>query len=118
MNYCRRCECDFEQPGTCNCYAQVQRYYPYPYLPFPYTSPFWIIPPYQVQPYQPWCGGSIQGNDDIGKITVTYTPNDGSSNVALVSGAPSGYISGNSVSIKAFAGVPFSYTEVRMINEM
>lgn len=50
MNYCRKCQSDYEKPGTCNCFApQIQvapgvvPYIPWvPYVPtYPPCIPWW-----------------------------------------------------------------------------
>ena len=61
MNYCRKCQSDYEKPGTCNCFAPQKAapnyvpWYPYPYYPWtpaPYL-PYWSITPYIGTPVTP-----------------------------------------------------------------
>jgi hypothetical protein len=80
MNYCRKCQSDYEKPGTCNCFAeQAPRedvapvapiYLPvlplYPGYPWHPSAP--TYPVYPWWQYQPTCGG---------EVTVTYTPSEG-----------------------------------------
>jgi len=43
MNHCRRCDSDYEKPGTCNCYATTQPVVPLnpgiTYIPIPFVPP-------------------------------------------------------------------------------
>ncbi len=53
MNYCRRCESDYEKPGTCNCFAEKQA----DNVPAPIyqNPPFWVQPLYvPPTPYPDW----------------------------------------------------------------
>lgn len=76
MNHCRRCDCDFEKPGTCNCFAKVapREDVPVPVVPWVPTpvvpvypqlpSPWWEVAPgtYNPRPwwlYQTTCGDSL-----------------------------------------------------------
>lgn len=46
MNYCRKCQSDYEKPGTCNCFAPQQATPAFvPYVPYY---------PWTVTPYRPW----------------------------------------------------------------
>jgi hypothetical protein len=59
MNYCRRCESDYEKPGTCNCFAEGSDATPAEVKPW--TPPFgagtivYPVVPYPVYPY--WGSG-------------------------------------------------------------
>lgn len=52
MNYCRKCQSDYEKPGTCNCFAPItprQDVAPLPYVPYvPY------VPNYPPLPWWYW----------------------------------------------------------------
>lgn len=65
MNYCRKCQSDYEKPGTCNCFApqQAAPAYPWPYTPYIPYSPVWITPyqPYSVTPIT--LGATVTGGD-------------------------------------------------------
>jgi hypothetical protein len=44
MNYCRKCQSDYEKPGTCNCFAP-QAAQPTPvFVPWTVTYPWWTVP--------------------------------------------------------------------------
>lgn len=50
MNHCRRCDSDYDKPGTCNCFAEQaapNQWQPihvwYPYIAPPPYRPTWII---------------------------------------------------------------------------
>lgn len=48
MNHCRRCDSDYEKPGTCNCFADEP---PKQVVPtYPALHPIWVVP---VQVYNP-----------------------------------------------------------------
>ncbi len=49
MNYCRRCESDYEKPGTCNCYAEDTMKWKPRVVTYPGTSP-WQYPIYVPSP--------------------------------------------------------------------
>ena len=38
MNHCRRCDSDYEKPGTCNCFAEKPVAQPLPFVPW---YPYW-----------------------------------------------------------------------------
>jgi hypothetical protein len=42
MNYCRKCQSDYEKPGTCNCFAPAAAAAPLPWTitPQPYYPPW------------------------------------------------------------------------------
>lgn len=77
MNHCRRCDSDYEKPGTCNCYAPTfTQLLPSPYVhppttviiptvwpspattPLPWVSPYWNqggSVKYEGPPVTVWC---------------------------------------------------------------
>ena len=59
MNFCRRCQSEYENPGTCNCYAEGTQLGK-DVVPFP------VFPGYPTIPYQTTCGGTT--------TTTTNTP--------------------------------------------
>lgn len=69
MNHCRRCQSDYEKPGTCNCYAAV---------PLPAPAPV-VVPYIQTGYYCYSCGQWVTGHHYCwrgGTITVTTKPGD------------------------------------------
>lgn len=52
MNYCRKCQSDYEKPGTCNCFAPVAPREATPPVFVPYTQP--VLPLYQPWWVSPW----------------------------------------------------------------
>ncbi len=68
MNYCRKCQSDYEKPGTCNCFAEgTQGWIAPTTLPFnliypgtsPWTNPIYISPtilPMSPYKYETTCG--------------------------------------------------------------
>lgn len=65
MNYCHRCECSFEKPGTCNCYAATAQQKP-AHLPHPITP---AVPERGSYPYPP----GLRPRYPIGKQYVRDT---------------------------------------------
>ena len=44
MNYCRKCQSDYEKPGTCNCFAPqaaTPQWSPF----YPNYTPWWVQTP-------------------------------------------------------------------------
>ena len=73
MNYCRKCQSDYDQPGTCNCFAPLSVTVT-PYIPVtvpfvPYSPPTFPTYPSAV-PWNPNYPTTIWGNAYPG-----YTPN-------------------------------------------
>ena len=70
MNYCRKCQSDYEKPGTCNCFAaepprdMTQSHRGYPAYP-PYV---WIWRPEVKVPGWDFSGCTITGTNDTGII--------------------------------------------------
>ena len=57
MNYCRKCQSDYEKPGTCNCFAdKAPRDEPVPVTPQPAPYPYYpLYPCYPAgTPAYPW----------------------------------------------------------------
>lgn len=67
MNYCRKCQSDYEKPGTCNCFAEKQADgVPAPFFPYspwerpiypgtsPWQNPLYVPSPtfYPTSPYR------------------------------------------------------------------
>jgi hypothetical protein len=68
MNHCHRCECDFEKPGTCNCFAPQRAWtYPVPYYPYPWWG---IYPPYN--PVVIGGGTFVPNGMGGGNVTITW----------------------------------------------
>lgn len=73
MNHCRRCDSDYEKPGTCNCYAPnalpvapilpwvpwIPYVPPQPWYPYPWVNPYPGTMYYRVTDAPP----VIYGND-------------------------------------------------------
>jgi len=81
MNHCRKCDSDYEQPGTCNCFAEegavvVHHHYhhhshPLPYNNYPYQYPIHPVPIY------PWYGDMTITCDPVTYGSQTITNTDG-----------------------------------------
>ena len=79
MNHCRRCESDYEKPGTCNCFAEKQEPSPVfvPVWPQPWwAGPYYWGPTFTTSPC-PVCGvhncgltHTICGDDLSGNATT------------------------------------------------
>ena len=69
MNYCRKCQSDYEKPGTCNCYAGTQPMKPVqPFFPYsPWERP--IYPSPTVKPWSPY-----EYDTTCGTVQVTVDP--------------------------------------------
>ena len=73
MNYCRKCQSDYEKPGTCNCFApQAAQFVPnyWPWQP--------LYPPYRPDGPWIWYGGATSGyaqteTGDVPATTATVT---------------------------------------------
>lgn len=74
MNYCRKCQSDYDRPGTCNCFASPtaapspQPWVPVPgttTIPVPYTPPAWV--PVTVRPFTVWTNGFGGTTDSLAR---------------------------------------------------
>lgn len=93
MNYCRKCQSDYSQPGTCNCFAPI------------HVGPLRVLPPITVQPL-PYIGDPMPG--------TTFVPLTGPTipNAPLVTwGNP--HVTCDSTHIANMRGVQFTYTSAK-----
>lgn len=62
MNYCRKCQSDYEKPGSCNCFAEQppRQAAPPVYVPYPY--PFYPSYPGTI------IGGSVSSSGTTATI--------------------------------------------------
>lgn len=75
MNYCHRCESNYEKPGTCNCYAEkavpdntwIPAYPTYPVYPIYPTHPTWPTPTY------PWYYYTTSGGTETVKVAGSWS---------------------------------------------
>lgn len=74
MNFCTKCSSYYSKPGTCNCFAAVQRVEPSPWWYPVYPQPFQV--PTTGEPFpesgQTWCDGAT-----VTGAPITITNNDG-----------------------------------------
>lgn len=59
MNYCRKCQSDYEKPGTCNCFAPQAAPIAPTITPTPWAPHPWTPSPLQPTIPNPWITGPI-----------------------------------------------------------
>lgn len=96
MNHCHRCNSDYSQPGTCNCFAPIRLApYPAPYQPwYPYPYPYTPWYPWRIT----WGDTTTIGNDITGTASATFRVTGGGEDCT-----------GNSISASS-VDAPWSYT--------
>ncbi len=84
MNFCRRCESEYDRPGTCNCFAEASTpgviIYPGTVVPI-FVHP---VHPIYVSPYGTFtgsgsavtlsCDGPVSGSSTSVNADVPFTP--------------------------------------------